>query len=170
MFALPGTIQRTYEDNPAHCVAFVYLYFIIDRQSMRWFTVFKQTNTHKSFIYVCIKTLAPWKGAFARPRSFVLLFQACIFTENHLTDWSKFLICSLHQRPDRCIGIETVKLSLSGGWHQILFSFYYLSDFEPTFADETLSHKILSQSWLYIALIIIFFPSLPMYMQSSELF
>lgn len=76
---------------------------------------------------------------FAHPHSFVPLFQAWICRENPLTDcWSAVLIWSLHQSPDCRIGNETVKLLLSGRQHQILFSFYYLSDSGPTFADKTI--------------------------------
>lgn len=32
---------------------------------------------------------------------------------------------------------ETDKLLIAGGQNQILFSFYYLTDFELTFADKT---------------------------------
>lgn len=118
----------------------------------------------------CMKKL---QALFARPHSFVPLFQACICTENPLTDcWSAVLIWSLHQSPDCRIGNETVKLLLSGRQHQILFSFYYLSDLGPTFADKTISLHIIIWNTpsldCILPLLLLF--SLPGNMQSRELY
>lgn len=69
---------------------------------------------------------------------FFLLRRLHLHTKSLSRDWwSSLLISSLHQSPDCCIGIEIVKLLLSGRQHQILFSYYYLTDFEATFADKT---------------------------------
>lgn len=106
----------------------------------------------------------PSNPVFSRPHSFVPLSQACICTENPLTDcWSAVLIWSLHQSPDCRIGNETVKLLLSGRRHQILFSFYYLSDSGPTFADKTIFLHIIiwniSSLDCILPLLLLFFSS-----------
>lgn len=135
-------------------------------------------NTHSPCFYVvyfCGLTKKTEKHWHVLAHLFFLLRELHLHTKSFNKELVKLVINQLLTSKTRCsIGIETVKLLLSGTRHQILFTFYYPSDFVPTFADKTqrilrraFIRNILTVSWLYLALVII---SQPKYIQSRELY